>query len=138
MTIQKQSLFSEIEKILKSHFADDLLAIYIFGSSITEYETKTSDVDIAIMCKTKIDKLVLWEVAQTIASKIKKDVDLLDLKSVSTVMQMQVITTGKRIYCADKMTVEKYEDFIFSSYVHLNEARKGILEDIKARGSIYG
>ena len=138
MTTSNKSIHCDIEKILKSHFKTDLLAIYIFGSSITEYETKKSDIDIAIMCKSKIDKLELWEVTQKVAIALNRDIDLLDLKSASTVMQMQVVNNGLRIYTADEMASEKFEDFVFSSYVFLNEERKGILEDIKSRGSIYG
>ena len=128
----------KITQLLKSLFNSDLLAIYIFGSSITEYERQTSDIDIAIMCKSKVDKLSLWEVTQEIAIELKRDIDLLDLKSASTVMQMQVVANGKRIFCADNEFCEKFEDFVFSSYALLNEERKGILEDIKSRGSIYG
>jgi len=138
VTTKNKSIHCDIEKILKSHFKADLLAIYIFGSSITEYETKHSDIDIAIMCKSKIDKLELWEVTQKVAIALNRDIDLLDLKSASTVMQMQVVNNGLRIYTADEMASEKFEDFVFSSYVFLNEERKGILEDIKSRGSIYG
>jgi len=128
----------KITQLLKSLFNSDLLAIYIFGSSITEYERQTCDIDIAIMCKTKVGKLRLWEVTQEIAIALKRDIDLLDLKSSSTVMQMQVVANGKRIYCADDMFCEKFEDFVFSSYALLNEERNGILEDIKSRGNIYG
>jgi len=128
----------KLTQILKSLFNNDLLAIYIFGSSITEYERQTSDIDIAIMCKSKVSKLILWEVTQEIAIALKRDVDLLDLKSSSTVMQMQVVANGKRIYCTNEIFCEKFEDFVFSSYALLNEERKGILEDIKSRGNIYG
>jgi len=131
-------MHNKIALLLRKIFNDDLLAIYIFGSSVTEYQTKLSDIDIAIMCKSKISKLELWETAQEIAIALKQDVDLLDLKSTSTVMQMQVVANGKRIYSSDDMFCEKFEDFVFSSYALLNEERKDILEDIKSRGSIYG
>lgn len=128
----------EIITILKSHFNADLLAIYIFGSSITEYKTENSDIDIAIMCRSKIPQLKLWDITQEITIALKKEIDLLDLASISTVMQHQVVAQGKRIYCADYMSSERFEDFVFSSYRLLNEERKDILEDIKIRGSIYG
>jgi len=138
MTKNKTLYFDNITKTLKTHFDAELSAVYIFGSFITEYETKTSDIDIAIMCKSKIDKLELWDVTQKISIALKRDVDLFDLKSASTVMQMQVVANGRRIYSTDEIVSEKFEDFVFSSYALLNEERKGILEDIKSRGSIYG
>jgi len=138
VTARNKAAYLDIVEILKNHFNADLLAVYIFGSSITERETPTSDIDIAIMCQSKIPKLTLWDLTQEIAIARKKDVDLLDLKSASTVMQMQVVTHGRRVFCADEWVSETFEDFVFSSYVLLNEARQGILEDIKSRGSVYG
>ena len=126
-----------IEQIVH-HFSDELISIFLFGSFETEHETKSSDIDIAILCKKPIDKLKLWDVTQELAIAANKDIDLVDLRSASTVLQMQVINSNNRIYTADKMTSEKFEDFVFSSYIRFNESRKEILDDIKSRGSVYG
>lgn len=134
-------LIAQVKKVLSEKFDGKdgvLLAIYIFGSWGSQYETNTSDVDIAILCNKKIPQVLLWDLTQSIAIQIEQDVDLLDLKSVSTVMQMQVISTGERVFCGDFQYCEKFEDIVFSSYARLNEERREILEDIQTRGSIYG
>ncbi len=76
--------------------------------------------------------------AQTLAAKYSRDVDLIDLNQASTVMRMQVISKGQRIYCSNEQSCEMFEDFVFSDYARLNEERAGILEDIGQRGAVYG
>jgi hypothetical protein len=51
---------------------------------------------------------------------------------------MQVVANGQRLYTADVNVVEQFEDTVFSSYVRLNEERRGILDDVRQRGNIHG
>ena len=76
--------------------------------------------------------------AQVSAAEYSRDVDLIDLQQASTVMRIQVISTGERLYCSDEHACELFEDFVYSSYAHFNEERAGILRDIAQRGSVYG
>jgi len=85
-----------------------------------------------------MDSASLWGVAQDIAKVIGKNVDLVDLLQASTVMRMQVISTGKRLYCSNLIVCEQFEDYVYVAYARLNEERRGILEDIKQRGTVYG
>ena len=129
-----EKIIQELKKTLRG----DLKAVYVFGSSITEFATTQSDIDIAVICRFKVERLNLWDIGQEIAVVLNRDVDLLDLRGVTTVVQMQVVSTGRRIFCIDEEECEKFEGLVFSSYALLNEERREILEDIKARGSIYG
>ncbi|HHI93659.1 MAG TPA: nucleotidyltransferase domain-containing protein [Gammaproteobacteria bacterium] len=115
-----------------------LISIYRFGSWGTPYARADSDVDLAVLLQGAIGGAHLWEVAQDIARVIGKDVDLVDLLQTSTVMRMQVISTGKRLYCSDPVVCERFEDYVYVAYARLNEERRGILEDIKQRGTVYG
>jgi len=65
-------------------------------------------------------------------------VDLIDLRSASTVMRAQVVSTGERLFCANEPACGEFEDRVYSDYARLNEERHHILNDIKARGRIYG
>jgi uncharacterized protein len=116
----------------------EVLAIYQFGSFGTSLERPDSDIDLAILTQKPSDVVILWQIAQELSAKVQRDVDLLDLRSVSTVMRLQVVAYGERIYCADKLSCDLYEVMAYSSYARLNEARKEILEDIRDRGSVYG
>ena len=116
----------------------EVLAIYLFGSRISGLQHAGSDIDLAILPKQKLSETEIWLLAQALAAKYSRDVDLVDLRQASTVMRMQVISKGQRLYCADEQSCEVFEDFVFSDYAHLNEERAGILQDIAQRGAVYG
>src|SRR6185437_9681439 len=80
-----------------------LQAVYLFGSTGTSYETSESDLDIAILASTCLAPLQKWHLSQEIALLIKRNVDIVDLKEASTVLRMEIISTGKRIYCRDHL-----------------------------------
>lgn len=114
-----------------------VIAIYLFGSYGTKYETTESDVDIAVLCKEEIDSQHLWQLSQKIAILLQRDIDLIDLKQASTVFSFQITYYGKRIYCDSTAHCDLFETHIFSDYVRLNEARRGIIRDIQQRGYIF-
>jgi predicted nucleotidyltransferase len=116
----------------------ELISIYRFGSFGTEYERPASDLDLAVYAVKSLPAMKLWRLAQELAADVGRDVDLVDLASASTVMRAQVIHGGERIYCADEFACETFEDYAYSSYARLNEERRGILQDISRRGSVYG
>jgi predicted nucleotidyltransferase len=68
----------------------DALAIYAFGSQLQGQANAQSDLDLAILVAGYADPLALWEIAGTISDIICCDVDLLDLRAATTVMQYQV------------------------------------------------
>ncbi|CAN5252432.1 type II toxin-antitoxin system antitoxin [soil metagenome] len=111
--------------------------IYLFGSIGTPYETPASDVDLAILPTKTISTLKCWKLAQKVAETVQRDVDLIDLLQASTVFRFQIISTGKRIYCRDKNSCDRFEMTVYSTYLRFNEERREILEDIKKRGRIY-
>lgn len=111
--------------------------IYVFGSFAKNEDTKESDLDLAILLDRPADKVMLWDLAQEIAIKINRDVDLIDLFSASTVFQFQIISSGKRIDSQDLKACDSFEDLTYSMYIRFNESRQDTLDDIKKRGSIY-
>ena len=113
-------------------------AIYRFGSAGTPFERSDSDIDLAILSPKPITNLARWELAQDLARQLRRDVDLVDLRSASTVLRHQVFHQGQRIYCADPFLSEEFESRALSDYVRLNEARRGILEDVHNRERIHG
>ena len=132
-----------MEKVIKDTLLKSwpgLKAIYLYGSRVAGGARPDSDWDVAFLVdhQTKIDPVERWSIQEKLAKMLGDNVDLLDLRSASTVMQFEVITSGKRIYCRDENYCAEFEMLTFSSYQWLNEMRKFILEDIRKRGSIYG
>jgi predicted nucleotidyltransferase len=114
-----------------------LLGIYLFGSQASGHADGGSDVDLAVLVEGKADPLRLWELGQSLASQLNTDVDLVDLRAASTVMQYQIVTTGRRIWERDAQPA-LYESFILSEKTALDTARAGLLDDIREEGSVYG
>jgi len=117
---------------------DDVNSIYIFGSFHQASTNLDSDIDIAVRAKKIISSSVLWDLATALTTICQREVDLVDLHSASTVMKIQIIHYGQKIFCASEIENDSYEDYVCSSYARLNEERAGILEDIRIRGSVYG
>jgi predicted nucleotidyltransferase len=114
-----------------------LSAVYVFGSQATGDTGPESDLDLAILADTPPDAVRLWEVASALAGIAGCPVDLLDLRAASTVMQYRIITSGKKLWARDSGPA-LYESFILSEKTELDEARKGLLDDIRMSGTIYG
>jgi predicted nucleotidyltransferase len=114
-----------------------LLAVYLFGSHAQGTAGPTSDLDLAVLVEGKLDPLRAWELAQELAAQVGCEVDLLDLRAASTVMQYQVITTGMRLWAKDAQAA-LFESAILSEKTALDTARADLLLDIQREGSVYG
>ena len=114
-----------------------LLAVYAFGSRIQGTAGPDSDLDLAVLVAGYADPWALFDLASRLADVAGCEVDLLDLRAASTVMQYQVITTGERWWAKD-VRAGIYEAAILSEKTALDEARAGLLADIQQRGVVYG
>jgi predicted nucleotidyltransferase len=115
----------------------DLIALYRFGSQAQGTARPGSDVDLAVLARNPILAMRRFELAQELAIQLHRDVDLVDLRSASTVMRMQVISTGECLCTVNDRLQGEFEDLVYSTYARLNEERREILNDIRTRGSVY-
>jgi predicted nucleotidyltransferase len=115
----------------------NLLAVYAFGSQISNTSGPDSDLDLAVLVAAYADALALWALAGELADVAGCSVDLLDLRAASTVMQYQVITTGQRWWASD-LQAALFEVAVLSEKTALDTARSGLLADIASKGTIYG
>lgn len=116
----------------------DLIALYRFGSQAKETSRPESDVDLAVLARHPIPALRRFELAQELATQLHRDVDLVDLRSASTVMRMQVISTGDCLAAPDEAARREFEMYTYSDYARLNEERREILKRVRASGLVYG
>lgn len=136
-TLKSQLL---IIQLLQSRLPN-LLAVYAFGSQVTGTAHRHSDLDLAVLVTGYADAIDLWDISSEIAELVNCEVDLLDFRAASTVMQYQILTTGQRLFAiegADVFSVGSYEATLFSAMTALNEARAGVLADIQKDGTVYG
>ena len=116
----------------------DFMALYRFGSQTNGSARPDSDVDLAVLGRHPVPALRRFELAQDLAARLHRDVDLVDLRSASTVMRMQVISTGECLASPDEAARREFEMYAYSDYARLNEERRDILKRISGSGLVYG
>lgn len=114
-----------------------LMAIHAFGSRIQGRANAWSDLDLAVLVEGYANPLRLWELSGELADVAGCEVDLLDLRAASTVMQYQIVTQGERWWLGDTRAA-LFEAAVLSEKTALDTARAGLLADIAQRGSVYG
>jgi predicted nucleotidyltransferase len=115
----------------------DLLAIYAFGSRVQETARTDSDLDLAVLVSGYAEPLALWKLAGELADITACPVDLLDLRTASTVMQYQILANGQRWWFKDAQAA-LFEAAMLSEKTALDTARRDLLNDIEKEGKIYG
>ena len=82
---QKKSIIDILVTEISPHF------IVLFGSYAKENKREHSDIDLAYLSDKTLSPYEIFMVGQKIASKLNVEIDLLDLKNASTVMQVQAL-----------------------------------------------
>jgi uncharacterized protein len=113
------------------------LAIYLFGSRANGTANSDSDLDLAVLVAGYAKPLQLWDVSNNLAEIAGCDVDLLDMRATSTVMQYQILQTGRRLWTIG-LEADLFECFVLNEKLHFDQARAGLLADIQKRGTVYG
>ena len=124
-------LINQIKSALPS-----VLAIYAFGSQITGHANENSDLDLAVLIDGQVETFDLWDLASQLSEIAGCDVDLLNMRLASTVMQYQILQTGRTLW-KKQPDAGIFESFILSEKINLDVLRKELLDDIGQRGSIY-
>jgi predicted nucleotidyltransferase len=135
-TIEPKQLVASIKQCYPA-----VQGIYLFGSFATGSVSIESDVDIALLLPHQIAKqsasLALSNLHMMLEQQLNRSVDLINLRLVSTVLQMQVVETGRLLDRADPYAIAEFEMLTLSFYQKLNEERKEILQDFWKTGRAY-
>ena len=117
---------------------DDVIAVYRFGSSVAGEDRPDSDVDLAFLAPCPLDPMKRFELQERLAVALGRNVDLVDLRSASTVMRMQVVSKGVVLATVEPEERDRFEDYVYSSYTRLNEERRAILERVLQERTVHG
>jgi len=86
-----------------------ILTVFLFGSYGTGYETKLSDIDIAILYKDDIILMEDMKIAAEIELILNEgDVDLLNLNKASIIIKHKVISTGEIIFTRNSLQTANF------------------------------
>lgn len=116
----------------------DLEGVYLFGSRNTGDFNDSSDWDFAFLSRKGFNDETTWEFKTLLESKFDTNIDLVDLYEANTILQIQVLKTGKLVWIGDDIKVKHFEYLTLSYYQKLNDERAEILKDVELRGNIYG
>jgi predicted nucleotidyltransferase len=116
-------------------------AIYLFGSHARGEQRRESDVDLAVLLPVDAARaagdLRLSDTALALSRRARRDVDLVNLRLVSTVFQNQIVHTGTLLYCGDERARQEFEMLTLSSYIKLSEERADILRQFSETRRAY-
>lgn len=112
--------------------------IYLFGSFAKGEGREDSDIDLAIYTDKIVDAYKLFLIANNLSFEVKRDVQIIDLRDISTVFSAQIVGTKEVLYCEDELLMANYDIRTFKDYAKLNEERKIVLDAIERDGKVYG
>ena len=129
------SIDSQAVRLIRCRTAAFL--IILFGSYAKGVTRSDSDVDIAYASEEKLSAYDNFILAQELAVILGRDVDLLDLSKVSTVMKAHIVAFGKVVYCSDEVKRQYFFMKALKEYATLSDERAVIVDSIATRGAIY-
>lgn len=112
--------------------------IYLFGSFARGEGREDSDIDLAIYSNEEVNAYDLFIISNQLSFKVKRDVQIVNLKDIDTVFAAQIVGNKEELYCEDEILSANYDIRTFKDYAKLNEERKIILDAIERNGRIYG
>ncbi|WP_234193899.1 type VII toxin-antitoxin system MntA family adenylyltransferase antitoxin [Pseudacidovorax sp. NFM-22] len=108
-------------------------AAWLFGSAASGRFGPHSDLDIAVDLPAPLSPEIRWEASEQMAAQFGLDVDLLDFRRLSTVMQHQVLATGRQLFSLDPVALTGYCAFALSEYQHMQAWRQPMVKQLAHR-----
>jgi predicted nucleotidyltransferase len=136
-----EAVFDRVAESLASAVAarvHGMVALYLFGSRARGDGAADSDIDLAVLAQNRLDPIERWKLQEDLAALAHRNVDLVDLRQASTVMRVEVLRDAILLLDAQPSARNAFEAFALSAYARLNEERREILNDIRARGRVHG
>ena len=115
-------------------------AAWMFGSFARGESRGDSDIDVAVMFNPSLymDVWQLRQQAQALASQWGREVDLVNIREVSPVLQCEIIQSNQRLFAKDAEQADNFELFAMSQYREYNERFAPEFARIAATGKVYG
>lgn len=114
--------------------------IYVFGSYGTPFFGPESDIDIAVLLPhdTVVQPAGNWaELRTDLAMTLGREIDLISVRTVNTILQFQVIEHGTRIAAPDLTACGLFEVQVYKMYLELRNWRAPIIAAGIEKGMFY-
>ena len=129
-----QQMTSDIRAVLP-----DAQAAWLYGSGARGELRADSDLDVAVLFGKTLESHTGWalqEHAESLSARWNRDVDLVNLRIVSPVLQKEVIDSRKRLFALDEFKTDLYELAALAEYREYNERNANEFERIAATGKV--
>ncbi len=129
-----EKVMSELKKAL----VGKVKFTFVYGSTLTKYFNKESDIDLAVYFGKTIDYEKMYNFKEKISEHFdyKYEFDIIPLDTADPIIAMQVLANGKLIHNNDYEAYIKYKSRMISEYIDFKMDRK-IIEEKIAEGSIH-
>lgn len=114
-----------------------LAGVYLFGSAAYGAARAESDVDLAFFAGPPLARGEVVRLQMALADLLRRDVDLVDLASATTILQAQVLGEGRLIDAPDAPVIAAFEVRAMRAYQELKARRADLEAAIAARGRVY-
>lgn len=114
-----KKITSRLEDFFKAK--KNIIAVYLYGSYAKGKATKKSDIDFAILFKSRYNRRFMTDQEINLATEIQKiikeiEVEVKILNSAPLFFQYKVISSGRLIFCSDYLERIEYESDLMSRY----------------------
>jgi len=131
---------ASIRQQIRSYFSDldNINAVYLFGSIVSDRLTENSDIDIAILTHNgELPFPDQMNIAQELSFVTGREIDLIELSRVSLILKNQVLRKGELIFCQDRRALNQFIVRSNHEYIDFKRIRKPIEASLR-NVSIYG
>jgi len=117
MLILSEKQVEKIKEYMKNQ--NEVVALYLYGSYGTKYQTPLSDVDLAFLPVNQYGVDVYKELE--FASELQhigenENINLVNLLKVPVTLQMNILKNGQLLFCKDKISLADFKEFVILSY----------------------
>jgi predicted nucleotidyltransferase len=133
---ERESIFSTVRECVLAALPS-AIAIYVSGSIARGDEFPGSDVDVAVLLphgESVGDSLALMA---AIATRVKRDVDVVDLRAAGDVLRGEVLRDGRTVFAADENAVLDWEATAMTRYQRHREELRELHADFARTGVGY-
>ncbi|WP_258358695.1 type VII toxin-antitoxin system MntA family adenylyltransferase antitoxin [Moorella sulfitireducens] len=114
---------------------EDILALFLYGSYGTEWQTALSDVDLGVlpMPETSWDyRRELELLAEFCQIGRSDDINLVNLRRVPVTLQMRVLETGRLLYVKEEILLADFKERVIRHYCDFEPDLKNLYRDFDA------
>jgi uncharacterized protein len=112
-------------------------AAWLYGSAARNALRPDSDIDVALLLPQAMTFEQKWDWTEHLSTLWKRDVDVVDFRSVSCVLQNEVLQGGRRLFADDPFKTSLIELHAASQYREHNERYAQDFERIARTGKVF-